>query len=45
MANINSKCRKNNTVFWKFVNGSIEFSVRNKIETLPDESGISFSSQ
>ena len=36
--------RKNIKAFWKFVNGSINLSVKNKIETLTDDSGNSFSS-
>lgn len=44
MANVNSKYRKNIKALWKFVKGSIKCSAKNKIETLTDNSGNSFSS-
>ena len=45
MANVNSKYRKNmKALFWKFVNGSIKSSAKNRIEALTDDSGDSFSS-
>ena len=44
MDNVNSNYRKNIKAFWKFVNGSINSSAKNKIETLTDDSGNSFSS-
>ena len=43
MANVNSNYRKNIKDFWKFVNWSIKCS-KNRIETLIDASGNSFSS-
>ena len=44
MANVNNNYRKNIKAFWKFVNGSIKSSVKNRIETLTDGRGNSFSS-
>ena len=44
MAKVNSNYRKNIKAFWKFVNGSIKSSAKNKIETLTDDSGNSYSS-
>ena len=44
MDNVNSNYRKNIKAFWKFVNGSIKSSDKNKIETLTDDSGNGFSS-
>ena len=44
MAKVNNNYRKNIKAFWKFVNGSIKSSVKNRIETLTDGSGNSFSS-
>ena len=44
MANVNNNYRKNIKAFWKFVNGSIKSSAKNKIETLTDDRGSSFSS-
>ena len=44
MNNVNSNYRKNIKAFWKFVNGSIKSSAKNRIETLTDDSGNSFSS-
>ena len=44
MNNVNSNYRKNIKAFWKFVNGSIKSSAKNRIETLTDDSGNSCSS-
>ena len=41
---VNSNYRKYIKAFWKFVNGSIKYSAKNKVETLTDDSGNSFSS-
>ena len=43
MKNVNSNCRKNSIAFWKFVNGSVKYSAKNRIETLTDDSGNGFS--
>ena len=45
MNNVNSHYRKIIKAFWKFVNGSIKSSAKNRIETLTVDSGNSFSSQ
>ena len=37
MDNVNSINRKNIKAFWKFINGSIKSSAKNKIETLTDD--------
>ena len=44
MIKVNNKYSKNIKALWKFVNGSIKSSVKNRIETLTDGSGNSFSS-
>ena len=44
MARVNNNCRKTIKTFWKFVNGLIKPSVKNRIETMTDSSGNSFSS-
>ena len=44
MANVNNNYRNNIKPFWKFVNGSIKFNAKKKIEMLTDGSGNSFSS-
>ena len=44
MANVNSNYRKNIKVFWKFVNRSVKFNSKNRLKTLTDGSGNSFSS-
>ena len=44
MNNVNKNYRKKIKAFWKFVNGSTESSVKNRIEILTDDSGNSFSS-
>ena len=36
MNNVNSNYAKNTKAFWKFVNGSIKSSAKNRIETLDD---------
>ena len=41
---MNKNYRKNIKAFWKFVNGSIKSSSKNRIETLKDSSGNSFTS-
>ena len=43
MAKVNSNYRKNIKAFRKLVNGPIKPSVKNRIETLADGSGNSFS--
>ena len=42
--NVNTNYRMNIKAFWKFVNGSIKSSAKNRIETLTGDSGNSFSS-
>ena len=44
MAKVNNNYRKNIKTFWKFVNGSVKSSVKNRIETWTDHGGNSFSS-
>ena len=44
MANVTNNYRTNIKAYWKFVNGSIKSSVKNRIETLADSNGNSFSS-
>ena len=44
MTNVNINYRKNIKAFWKFVNWSIKSRAKNKIKTLTDDSGNSFSS-
>ena len=44
MDNVNCNYRKNIEAFWKFVNGLIKSSAKNKIETLTDDSSNSLSS-
>ena len=41
---VNSNYRKNIKVLWKFLSGWINSSAKNRIETLTDNSGNSFSS-
>ena len=43
MDNVNNNYRKNIKALWKFVNGLVKSS-KNRIETLIDDSGNSFSS-
>ena len=40
-ANVDNNYRKHTKAFWKFVNGSIKSSTKNKIETLTDHDGKS----
>ena len=42
MAKVNNNSKKIFKAFWKFVNGSIKSRVKNRIETLNDDSGNSF---
>ena len=42
MDNVNSNYKKNIIAFWKFVNGSVKSSAKNKIETFADDSGNTF---
>ena len=44
MNNVSSNYRKHVKPFWKFVNGSVQSSAKNRIETLTDDSGNSCSS-
>ena len=44
MPKVDNNDRKNIKAFVKFMNGWIKFSVKNRIETLTDSSGSSFSS-
>ena len=43
MNNTNSNYKKKIQVFWKFVNWSIKSTAMNRIETLTDDSGNSYS--